>query len=176
LEPVDEPAPDNDVEPHFYHYVLILDRQDPETSSPTHTAGVDIYGAQLDTNGQTFDVSSVDACGFGTGDNEAARYCDVVIGPPDDECDPDAIDPAFVSLGGEDGYIIVSFGSLEPVVAGDIIYVYECGREQNPSAIQEYYDIYVGVGADPGDPHWVECALNATGTGVCTVPVLPIPD
>ena len=52
-----------------YHYVLIEDLEDPETSSPTHTAGVDVFGVQLSSGGETSDASQVHACNFGDGDN-----------------------------------------------------------------------------------------------------------
>jgi hypothetical protein len=156
-----------------YRYVLILDQENPQTSSAAHTSGVDLYGAQLTKYGNTFDATAVESCGFGGGDNATATDCSQAVGPPDDACDPFVSEPSFVSLGGEYGFIILSFGETEPIEQGDLIVVDACGCTADPGMREENYDIYIGVSADRSDPHWVECARSVFCVAVCEVPELP---
>lgn len=159
-----------------YNYVLIVDEEDPDLSSPTSTAGVDIYGVQLvrSAGGATFNASQVHACNFGSGDNDRATDCNQALGAPDSTCSPSSNSPTYVSLGGNDGgELIVSFGNLEEIVQGDQVIVYECGTAENPGATQEDYDFFVGVSTDPNASTWIECANDVTGTSTCTVPSLP---
>ena len=156
-----------------YHYVMVEDLEDPGTSSPTHTAGVDIFGVQLIEGGRTHNASQVHEVRFGTGDNSNATDANQVLGVPDDDCDPSADTPSYVSLGGDGGYLIVSFGSLEEIVEGDDIVVHECGRAQNPGATDEHYDFFVGVATGASDPNWVTVCTRSTGVQTCRVPSLP---
>ena len=156
-----------------YHYLLIEDRENPDSSSPTHTAGVDIFGVQLThTGGSPINASEVHACNFGSGDNAHATNCESALGTPVGQCSTSGT-ADYVALGGQGGNLIVSFGALEEIVAGDEITVHECGRDQNPNATDEEYDAFYGVSTDPNASTWVECLRGASGEGSCTVGSLP---
>ena len=155
-----------------YHYVLIEDREPAGSSSQTHTAGADIFGVQLMKNGQTYNASDVHACNFGGGDNAHATDCTQALGVPVGDCSTTRT-ADYVALGGQGGQLIVSFGTLEEIVTGNEIKVYECGAEHNPGALEEHYDAFVGVATDPNASTWQECIRQGTGETTCTVPSLP---
>ena len=158
-----------------YHYVLIEDRTTDER--PDQTGGADIAGVELVKSGSSFFASQVHWCEFGNFDNSDAEDCNQALGAPasgQGECNPSASVPDFVSLGGVGGQLIVSFGNLEEIVEGARIFVYECGRQQNPSAVDEPFDMRVGVATQPSDPNWLPCISNGTGIVDCTVPALPL--
>jgi hypothetical protein len=156
-----------------YHYVLIQDLENPNTSSPTHTAGVDIDAVGLTKNGAAeIYAAQVHECNFGPGDNAHATNCNLALGAPQNGCSPTGT-PDYVSLGGDGGYIIVSFTNLAEIDTGNTLRVYECGSQQNPGATAEHFDASVGVATTLNDPHWVACITNGTGIAECTVPNLP---
>ncbi|MFT4627025.1 MAG: hypothetical protein ACI8PZ_005706 [Myxococcota bacterium] len=135
-----------------YPYVLIGDRGSNDVSP---TAGVDIEGVRLETaSGSTYYATVVQECKFGSG-READADCGEVTGSPGS---------ATVSLGGDGGSLIVSFGG-ELAYSGDVITVYEDGYEGG-----ELYDIYLGDSSSSTIGSWVTCAAGATGETDCEVP------
>lgn len=166
------PDADTSTEGQAYHYVFIADREDPDTSSPTHTAGVDIFGVQLNKGGSLINASEVHTCNFGSGDNAHATNCESALGTPVGNCSTSGT-ADYVALGGAGGELVVSFGALEEIETGDQITVHECGREQNSGATDEEYDAFIGVSVDPNASTWVECLRGASGEGSCTVGSLP---
>ncbi len=164
---------DDDDGPAFapYRYVMIVDQEDPGTSSASSTAGADIDAVELVSGGSVSDATQIENCWFGDGDNSAATNCSDALGAPDNGCSPDA--PDFVSLGGSGGILVVSFGPDTEIFAGDVIIIYECGRDQNPGATDEHYDVWVGVSSGLDEPDYVQCMADGTGIAQCTVPTLP---
>lgn len=146
-----------------FQYVMVLDRT-PDGLAPTHAHGIDLYGIQLVRPDSTiFPAVQVEDCGFGEGDNQAASSCDVVLGDPAGRClDPEI--PDWVSLAGEGGYIIVSFGEEVTFSSGDRIEVFECG------AANEIYDVLVGSTAEKETADWVESCVGVMNAVSCAVP------
>ena len=150
-----------------YFYVLV---EDQSTDPTGPTAGADIFGLSLVRGAAETFVTQVHEVEFGLGDTSAAMDVNVALGVPGDPstaCDPAA--PGFVSLGGEGGALVVSFGTLEEVRSGDVIRVYACDR-----AVAEPYDVLVGTSTTVSSPEWFVCGTGLTGRADCTVPVLPV--
>ncbi len=135
-----------------YAYVLVGDRSSTDLSS---TAGIDLEGIRLDTpSGGIFYSTLVHECEFGPGREDEAD-CSGLVGSPGSES---------VSLGGDGGTVIVSFGG-EYIESGATITVYEDGYESG-----ELYDIYVGDTTSSNTGTWTTCAAGATGEFPCEVP------
>lgn len=148
-----------------FQYILVLDRT-PDGFAPTHAHGIDLYGIRLVRHdNSTLPAVQVEDCGFGEGDNMAASSCDSVLGEPDGRCLEPSI-PDWVSLAGEGGYIIVSFGEGVVFSEGDRIEVFECG------AANEVYDVLVGSTADKETTDWVLSCVGVMNTVSCAVPEL----
>lgn len=155
-----------------YRYVMVLDREDPSTSSASSTAGADIDAvAVAKTDGSIQYATRVEVCTFGGGDNSGATDCSQALDVPESGCSPDA--PDFVSLGGDGGTLVVGFASGVAMENGDVLIVYECGGDQNPGATDEDFDAYIGVSADTADANWVRCMADASGIAQCAIPNLP---
>jgi hypothetical protein len=153
-----------------YRYVLILDRESPDT------AGMDLDAVALLSGGSTFyadDVHQyVGASGLEATHVETFNDPVQALGPPNNEqgeCTPGS-DTFYVNLGGAGGFIVVSFADGREILTGDIIRVYECGL---PSEA-DVYDVMIGTETSASDPHWVACALNTSGVTECIVPELPL--
>ncbi|MDF1566360.1 MAG: hypothetical protein P1V51_25235 [Deltaproteobacteria bacterium] len=103
----------------------------------------------------------------------ADQWGEVAFGPGQDGACSDANaalgveDGSAVCLGGEGGYLIVSFAGVDCIAEGDLIQTFELGTEAEP------YDLLVGPTASATDVNWVACASGASGPTQCTVPALP---
>jgi hypothetical protein len=145
-----------------YTYVLVVDNEVP--AGPAGYEGADIDAIQLVTATGTFDAAQVVEVTFGVGDNINAADASSVLGAPG-SCSDDS--PLYVSLGGEGGYLIVSFTGLQEVHAGDTIRVSECGTASD-------YSVYVGVATSQSDPNWFALVTNASSDTDALVPTLPV--
>ena len=154
-----------------YRYVMVQDMENHDISSVTHTGGVDIYGLQLVAGDRVLNASRIYDCSFGAGDNALARDCDQVLGEPEGWCSLDSNVPDFVSLGGEPGQVIVSFGDLEVIREGDEITVFECGLPEPDEG--EWYNVYLSTDPDMPFETWVPVCMWETGVASCEVPALP---
>ena len=174
---VDAGTPDattdvTDETPQFqsYFYVLVEDR---DTDPSGDTPGGDVQAVELGKGGASYYISTVEDAAFGSSPPEVgadnANFRNV-IGAPEGGCDltDDTTYDTFVSLGGEGGYFIGSFGSMEEIVAGNTITVHTC---IGPAS--EFWDAFVGVATDPGASTWVQVIDDGRGTTSGTVPVLP---
>lgn len=158
-----------DAGPVVLRYVMVWDHESPETSSPTATSGVDIDAIKLDTGDESFFANEVVDCSFGPGDvGELAGDCGNALGPPEGGCDPEA--PDFVSLGGNGGVLIVSFGDGVEISSGNQITVFECGQHQNAEATAEVYDAHVGATTERSIRNWTTCIDHGMATSTCIVP------
>ncbi len=153
-----------------YRFVMIRDTVPPAGFTGTQTEGVDIYGVQLFHTllANPTDAQQVHDCQFGSGDNSAATDCEYVVATHESACSGDEGAADYVSLGGEGGYVIVSFGG-EVMSTDDIIRVYECETGTNGDNIEETYEVWTGVSTDPEDPSWLLCGDKMTGTEDCDV-------
>ncbi len=165
-------TPGDGAVPLPYLYIMVVDLENSSTASATHTAGVDIDGIGLTVSGLPYFADNVESVVFGVGDNAGAQDGTQVLSVPENSCDAGA--PTFVSLGGDGGTLIVSFGEKTALNEGDVVTVYECGPQQTPGAIEEHYAIFVGVSPDPSADTWTTCTPDATGITSCTIPALPL--
>jgi len=153
-------------------YVRIVDAGEPGAASASGTAGADIDGLQLSQDGRILYATAVQSMQQGSGEvSEAASVSDAVFGAPQNDCSPQA--PTFLSLGGEGGEVVVSFGSLQPLSEGDLLTVFECGKDQQATSTDDLYDVWVGTEADPNSGTWSRCVTAGTGIESCLVPPLP---
>ena len=153
-----------------YFYVLVEDR---DTAPSGDTPGADVQAVELGKGGGSFYISAVADAAFGSSPPEVGTdnaNFNNVIGAPEGGCDLSDSDTydTFVSLGGEGGYFIGSFGSMEEIVAGNSITVHTCIGDDS-----EFWDAFVGVATDPGASSWVQVINDGRGTITGTVPVLP---
>jgi hypothetical protein len=158
-----------------FHYVMIEDLQNPDAPGSPLTTGVDIFGIQLEKDGTLFNASRIHSCEFGDGDNSFAQGCSNALGIPVPTCESAGTEGAiadYVSLGGIGGRLIVSFGDFEEIVEGNLIRVFECGTEQNPGELDEFYTTFIGASSDALSDSWTTCLLEGSGETECAVPVL----
>ena len=158
-----------------YHYVMIEDLQTSDSPSAPMTAGVDIFGIQLEKDGTLFNASRIHTCEFGDGDNSFARDCSKALGIPVPSCESPGTEGAvadYVSLGGIGGRLIVSFGDFEEIAEGDLIRVYECGLNLDPETVVEFYTTSIGSSSDASSDSWISCLPEGTGETECPVPML----
>ena len=151
-----------------FYYVLVEDKdQNPSGDTP----GGDVDAVTLTKGGDTYNISEVHEAAFGSERPDGANSnFNNVLGAPEGTCDLDDSDTynTFVSLGGDGGYFIGSFGSLEEIETGNTITVHTC---TGPAS--EEWDASVGVGTSISDPNWVLVINDGIGTATGTVPQLP---
>jgi hypothetical protein len=160
----DEADVSDEQQPLTYHYVMVADEEPPETSNATSTSGADINAIELVVNGDGVFASRLEDWDQGPGDNDFADNATHALGEPEAGC-PTSGSATYFSMGGEGGYVIVSFPSLAEIHTGDTIRVYECG------ATEELFDAFVGVAASP-DSEWIRVITSGTGVQEGTVPTL----
>ena len=158
-----------------YRYIMVVDRETEPGAGMT--GGVDIVAVELIAGGTSYFADQLHDCRFGDMDNSGANDCNNALGAPAGgigECQGAGPEDAdYVSLGGQPGSLVVSVDGERTLQTGDEIQVYECGREQNPGALDENYDVLIGVSTDPDDPDWIQCIAAGTGITSCVVPTLP---
>ncbi len=155
---------DDVTEGQSYHYVLIEDLENPPSAGGR--AGADMDGVELINGSGSCYASTVHESGFGAGDDGDAQDTNQALGAPEGTCD--AAPATWVSLGGDGGYLVVSFTGLAEIRTGDTLRIHSC------DAVGGTYDAMVGVSNTPSDPNWVQVITDATGTASATVPTLPI--
>jgi hypothetical protein len=162
----DDVEADADAEPVLpLRYVRIDDLTTLDNDS-NGTAGADIHAIELDQGGRRTLAVQVDECTFGSLDNATANDCNDALNSSGASCNPAT--PEFVSLGGEGGSVVVSFGvDISPSAT---IRVYECGTTASPTSTPEHYSVSVGTTADPTSEDWFVCLARGTDITSCTVP------
>jgi len=151
-----------------FYYVLV---EDNDQNASGNTPGADVDAVALIHGGSSTYLGEVYEAAFGSvqpdGDN---RNFNNVLGAPEGTCDRNDSSTynTFVSLGGEGGYFIGSFGSLQEILTGDTIQVFTC-----TGPLSESWDASVGVGDSISDANWVLVINDGVGTTTGTVPQLP---
>ncbi|MCB9507050.1 MAG: hypothetical protein H6698_07350 [Myxococcales bacterium] len=140
---VDSPAPDP------YLYVAVVSRAEGDSALNNANPGPDIDAVSFISGSTETFASAVVINGLGVEGDQANTRPDVsgvvngldTLGAAPEECDLEA-EPGFAAIGGEGGFVVVTFGAGQEIVSGDTVVVYEINSANCVSAAVERPDVY----------------------------------
>lgn len=175
MEDMADPDMEEDmVEPpaNTYRFLLI---EDLTQGAAAPYPGVDLDAVTLSkSSGGTHYVTAVDDAALADGPNNEAPNVNAIVGPPDDNCE--ANKDRFVALGGQGGYIVVSFGTDDQDIyfeEGDTLTIHEIGNTScNGQYDDDPYKATVQVSVMTEQGAFVELG-EADGEAALPIPALP---
>ncbi len=164
--------PDMDEEPEAYRFLII---EDLTQGARAPYPGVDLDAVTLTkADGGKFYATSVDDFLIVEGVENDASNTDAIKGEPDDGCMAD--NTKFVALGGEGGYITVSFTTQDEDVTleeGDTVTIHEIGDASCPGQYDDDpYKASISIAVMKADGNFLELG-NGDGEASLMLPALP---